>query len=153
MVDESSLSPAQRTRGLAALATREDVTRLDVDGVTWLMPAGEAWEEPNEARVRFLAPFDPVVWDRARALDLFGFDYRIECYTPAAKRQYGYFTLPILHQNGLIGRLDAKAHRQTKLFEVRALHLEPEVALDDELLDALTAAQSRRADIILIYDR
>ncbi|HXF62119.1 MAG TPA: crosslink repair DNA glycosylase YcaQ family protein [Caldilineaceae bacterium] len=92
-----------------------------------------------------LSPFDPVVFDRARALDLFGFDYRIECYTPAHKRQYGYFTLPILYQNGLIGRLDAKAHRQAKLFEVRALHLEPGVALDDELLDALAATLRRCA--------
>jgi uncharacterized protein YcaQ len=89
------------------------------------------------ALTTLLSPFDPIVSDRARALDLFGFDYQIECYTPAAKRKYGYFTLPILYQNRLIGRLDAKAHRQTKLFEVRALHLEPGVGPDDELLDAL----------------
>jgi uncharacterized protein len=97
------------------------------------------------ALTTLLSPFDPVVSDRARALDLFGFDYQIECYTPAAKRQYGYFTLPILYQNGLIGRLDAKAHRQTKLFEVRALHLEPRVVLDGELFDALATALRRCA--------
>jgi uncharacterized protein YcaQ len=72
-----------------------------------------------------LSPFDPIVWDRARASALFGFDYRIECYTPAEKRRYGYFTLPILHNGALVGRLDPKAHRREGLFEVKVLHLEP----------------------------
>lgn len=79
-----------------------------------------------------LSPFDPLVWDRARARAMFGFDYKLECYTPAAKRQYGYFTLPILRRGSLIGRLDAKAHRQEQRFEVRALYLEPGVTVSDE---------------------
>jgi uncharacterized protein YcaQ len=74
-----------------------------------------------------LSPFDPLVWDRARALAMFGFDYRIECYTPAPRRRYGYFTLPILRCGQLIGRIDPKAHRQEGRFEVKALHLEPGV--------------------------
>lgn len=80
-----------------------------------------------------LSPFDPLVWDRQRALVLFGFDYRIECYTPAAKRRYGYFTLPILRRGALIGRLDPKAHRKDGLFEVKALHLEPGIPITEEL--------------------
>jgi uncharacterized protein len=74
-----------------------------------------------------LSPFDPLVWDRERALSLFNFDYRIECYTPEAKRLYGYFTLPLLHRGALIGRVDAKAHRRDGLFEVKAMYLEPGV--------------------------
>jgi uncharacterized protein YcaQ len=74
-----------------------------------------------------LSPFDPIVWDRRRALELFGFDYRLECYTPAAKRRYGYFTLPILRRGALVGRVDAKAHRRDGVFEVKALELEPGV--------------------------
>lgn len=75
-----------------------------------------------------LSPFDPVVWDRARALEFFDFDYRLECYTPEAKRRYGYFVLPILCRGELIGRLDAKAHRQDGVLEVKSLHTEPETA-------------------------
>jgi hypothetical protein len=87
-----------------------------------------------------LSPFDPIVWDRARASATFGFDYRIECYTPATKRLYGYFTLPILHRGKLIGRLDPKTHRREGRFEVKALHLEPGVVVTDELIDDLATA-------------
>ncbi|MGZ3407755.1 MAG: winged helix-turn-helix domain-containing protein, partial [Polyangia bacterium] len=78
-----------------------------------------------------LSPFDPVVWDRERALGMFGFDYRLECYTPAPKRRYGYFVLPILSRGALVGRLDAKAHRADGVFEVKALFVEPGVRVDD----------------------
>ncbi len=92
-----------------------------------------------------LSPFDPLVWDRQRARDLFDFDYTIECYTPAAKRRYGYFTLPILHAGRLIGRLDPKAHRAQGLFEINALHLEPGVPVSEELAASLAAALRRLA--------
>jgi uncharacterized protein len=87
-----------------------------------------------------LSPFDPLVWDRARAVAMFGFDYRIECYTPAPKRRYGYFTLPILQRGALIGRLDPKAHRKEKRFEVKALHLEPGIPITDELIADVAGA-------------
>lgn len=87
-----------------------------------------------------LSPFDPVIWDRKRALALFGFDYRIECYTPAPKRRYGYFTLPILVGDRLVGRLDAKAHRGDGVFEVISLHIEEGVILDDVLAEKIAGA-------------
>ncbi|HEV2762016.1 MAG TPA: crosslink repair DNA glycosylase YcaQ family protein [Pyrinomonadaceae bacterium] len=87
-----------------------------------------------------LSPFDPLVWDRVRARELFGFDYKLECYTPEPKRQYGYFVLPILSRGALVGRLDAKAHRREKLFEVRSLHLEPGVRASAELLTDIASA-------------
>jgi uncharacterized protein YcaQ len=86
-----------------------------------------------------LSPFDPLISDRARVLELFGLEYRIEVYTPAPKRKYGYFTLPILHRDQIVGRLDPKANRQAGVFEVRALHLEPGVGITDELVTALAA--------------
>jgi len=87
-----------------------------------------------------VSPFDPLVWDRARALAMFGFDYRIECYTPAPKRRYGYFTLPILWHGRLIGRLDPKAHRKEGRFEIKALHLEPGIPVTEELVADLAGA-------------
>ena len=87
-----------------------------------------------------LSPFDPVVWDRARALELFGFDYKIEVYTPAARRRYGYYSLPILHNGALVGRLDAKAHRKENFFEVKAIHLEPDTSVNDDLVSGLADA-------------
>ncbi len=93
-----------------------------------------------------LSPFDPVVWDRARASGLFGFEYRIEVYTPAAHRRYGYYSLPILHRGALVGRLDAKAHRKEGLFEVRALHLEPGVSATEDLVSGLGGALRGCAD-------
>ncbi len=87
-----------------------------------------------------LSPFDPLVWDRARVLAMFNFDYRIECYTPEARRKYGYFTLPILHRGELVGRLDAKAHRSEGKFEVKKLFLEPGVVVTPELKQELYAA-------------
>ncbi len=92
-----------------------------------------------------LSPFDPLVWDRARARDLFGFDYSIECYLPAEKRRYGYYNLPILHQGALVGRLDAKAHRKQGVFEVKALYLEADVEPTPALAEAIGAAIRRCA--------
>jgi uncharacterized protein len=92
-----------------------------------------------------LSPFDPVTWDRERVSTLFGFDYRIECYTPEHKRTYGYFVLPLLHRGKLVGRLDAKAHREQGVFELKALFLEPGIDADDELLAALAGALWRCA--------
>jgi len=81
-----------------------------------------------------------VVWDRARASELFGFDYKIEVYTPAARRRYGYYSLPILHNGALVGRLDAKAHRKQAFFEVKAIHLEPGVPVSDGLVAGISGA-------------
>ncbi len=93
-----------------------------------------------------LSPFDPIVWDRKRAAELFGFDYRIEVYTPAHKRRYGYFTLPILWRGAIVGRLDPKAYRKEGVFEVRALHFETGVLPTDALLADLADALRRMAD-------
>jgi uncharacterized protein YcaQ len=92
-----------------------------------------------------LSPFDPIVWDRRRALDLFGFDYRLECYTPAEKRRYGYFTLPLLRRGALVGRVDAKAHRKAGVFELKSLVLEPRVRVSERLVRDLAAAFVRCA--------
>ncbi|WP_324037826.1 winged helix-turn-helix domain-containing protein [Aeromonas caviae] len=92
-----------------------------------------------------LSPFDPLVWDRKRASELFGFDYRIECYTPAPKRQYGYFVLPLLHRGKLVGRMDAKAHRKEGVFEVKSLYLEDGIRVTQSLAQDLGKAIQKLA--------
>lgn len=92
-----------------------------------------------------LSPFDPLVWDRERVAEMFSFDYRIECYTPEPKRQYGYFVLPLLHHGALVGRVDAKAHRVDRVFEVKALHLEPDFLPDARFAECLAQALARCA--------
>ena len=87
-----------------------------------------------------LSPFDPVVWDRKRAEQLFNFSYRLECYTPATKRQYGYFVLPLLHRGRLVGRMDAKMHRKEGVLEVIALYLESDVKPAQALEKGLSGA-------------
>lgn len=92
------------------------------------------------AHSTLLSPFDPLVWDRGRARELFGFDYALECYTPAAKRRYGYFVLPLLVRGRLAARVDAKAHRREGVFELRAVHLEPGERVDQALLAGMARA-------------
>jgi uncharacterized protein YcaQ len=87
-----------------------------VDGVDWYWPAGrELCRKPLDDRVRLLAPFDPVVWDRARFEMLWGWVYRFEAYTPAPKRLRGYYALPLLWRNRVIGwgNLSVKAGELT----------------------------------------
>lgn len=90
------------------------------------------------AQVRILSPFDNLVIQRQRCREIFDFDYQIECYLPQPQRQFGYFCLPILYRDRLVGRLDCKAHRAGARFEVKSAHIEPE--LDDDFDELLAAA-------------
>jgi len=82
--------------------------------------------------VRLLSPFDNAIIHRNRVQQLFKFDYRLECYIPKEKRKFGYFCLPILYKDRLIGRVDCKAHRKIGDFELVNLHLESTlISLDD----------------------
>jgi uncharacterized protein YcaQ len=137
------------TKLVKALADEGALQQIEVEGwdvPAYIHPENRALAEAAAAGAltpeltTLLSPFDPLVWDRARALALFGFDYRIECYTPAPKRRYGYFTLPILRRGALIGRLDPKAHRKEGRFEVKALHLEPGVPITDDLVADIAGA-------------
>lgn len=92
-----------------------------------------------------LSPFDPIVWDRRRALELFGFNFRLECYTPAEKRRYGYFSLPILRRGALVGRVDAKAHRSAGVFEVKLIELESGVRVSGRFTADISQALLRCA--------
>jgi uncharacterized protein YcaQ len=72
-------------------------------------------------RMRFINPFDPIVRDRARALRLFNFDYRFEAFTPPAKRKFGYYVMPLLDAENIVGRCDAKHHRDRSTLEIKGV--------------------------------
>jgi uncharacterized protein YcaQ len=78
-------------------------------------------------RVRMLSPFDNAVIQRDRNVALHEFDYQIECYVPAPKRRFGYFCLPILYGDRLVGRVDCKAHRRDRRLDLLHLHVESDV--------------------------
>ncbi len=121
------------TRALRDLADAGEV--LPVRVPEWRAPAhldGAARTPRRIDRVALLSPFDPVVWRRERALRLFDFDYRIEIYTPAAKRRYGYYSLPVLVDDAVVGRIDLKSDRQRRMLRVQSAWTEPHAPPDVE---------------------
>jgi uncharacterized protein len=95
-----------------------------------------------EGRTALLSPFDRLAYDRARAQELFGFDYTLEMYKPAAKRRWGYFALPILHDDRLVGKVDAAADRKAGVLRVAAIHQDVEFTRD-----MTRAVQAELADL------
>ena len=79
-------------------------------------------------QLKILSPFDNAVIQRKRLIDLFSFDYQLECYVPAPKRKYGYLALPLLYKGQFVGRMDCKAHRAEKVLEVKGVFFEEKCA-------------------------
>lgn len=125
---------------ISALVAEGELLKVNVQGracyttekILGLLPV-----RSTRQSVRLLSPFDNLVINRRRTRELFDFEYLLECYLPAAKRKYGYFSLPLLYGDSLIGRLDAKAHRKHRQLQVNNLMLESHVRIDDRLIQAL----------------
>ncbi|MEN7550497.1 crosslink repair DNA glycosylase YcaQ family protein [Rapidithrix thailandica] len=112
---------------LQTMLEAQTVQQVKIDGMPTIFALSDLLEnsikKPSPS-IRLLSPFDNSVIHRERLEQLFGFDFRLECYTPKPKRQYGYFCLPILFGDEFIGRIDCKAHRKNNQFEIIHLHIE-----------------------------
>ncbi|MFS8171386.1 winged helix-turn-helix domain-containing protein [Vreelandella titanicae] len=91
-------------------------------------------------RMLILSPFDNSVIQRERLKALFQYDYQLECYVPEAKRQYGYFCLPLLYRDAFVGRMDCKVHRKTSHLEIKNLYFEPHSFDENSVVSAFVEA-------------
>ncbi len=150
----------KEVKSWAARSSQElmDVEIQNADG-SWieaLAPADMA--ERLEAlsavtsRLRIINPFDPAIRDRIRLLRLFGFDYKIEIFVPAAKRKWGYYVYPILEGERFVGRIEIKADRKAGYLRVEKLWQEPGVKWNDSRKEKLDAELFRFAKLIGVKD-
>ena len=104
---------------------------------------GTADQKP---RLEFIAPLDPMLWDKNMIAALWDFQYSWEIYTPAAKRKYGYYTLPVLWGEKFIGRLEAVAGRKSETLIVKNFWLEPGIHQTQKLHSAISRSVKRLAE-------
>lgn len=126
---------------LESLVENGEVAKVDVGGSTWYADPAALEALPlhlGRRRLHVLSPFDNLVINRARTIGLFDFDYQMECYVPAKKRKFGYFCLPILWGDELIGRADAKVVRDKGELVIKSLYLEPGIRQRQRLHEALS---------------
>ncbi len=128
------VTPAEAKDWCAAALANGQIEEIDVEATDGTLRRcfarpglTSAPVPPVTSRLRILSPFDPALRDRKRALRLFGFHYRIEIFTPAPKRTFGYYVFPILEGDRLIGRIDCKTDRSADALHVTALWPEPPV--------------------------
>ena len=150
-----SMTAEQRDAAFDRLEKEGSVTPVRVDGLRFplyllsgdlpLMESVLSGQASLRPRLEFLAPLDPVLWDRKLIEAVFGYQYTWEIYTPVSRRKYGYYVLPLLYGDRLIGRIEPKADRKTKTLTVQNLWLEPGVRLTKKLSARIDRAMQQLA--------
>ncbi|VEE15917.1 winged helix-turn-helix domain-containing protein [Ectopseudomonas mendocina] len=133
--DYYRLDASDSKRRIAELVEAGELRAVAVQG--WRQPAYCRGEPRIPRRVRhnaLLSPFDSLIWERERTERLFGFRYRLEIYTPQAKRVYGYYVLPFLHHERLVARVDLRSERAAARLAVHAVHVEESVLSEEARL-------------------
>jgi hypothetical protein len=141
---------ARIREAVASLVAAGALERLEPDdgGAAVLVPAGAERDPPAPTAAVLLSPFDNLLWDRAFARRILGFDHLIEVYKPAPQRRYGYYVLPLLWGERIVGRADLKSERTRGELVVRSFHREPGVRASAGLDDALDRALERLRRVI-----
>jgi len=148
------LDAAARNRAFAELEAEGRIIAVQVEGIKQpLYCRTEALalleracsDEKFRARCEVIAPLDPMMWDRKLIHALFGFDYTWEIYTPAARRKYGYYVLPLIYGEGFVGRVEAVADEKRGALDVRRIWLEDSVKHTRKLHGAVHACMKRLA--------
>ncbi|ELR69473.1 Putative cytoplasmic protein [Fulvivirga imtechensis AK7] len=125
-------------KAIKKLVREGEVLPVKVEGQDQMYYTLTNTPEPKcNKKVHILSPFDNLVIQRKRTLELFDFDYQLECYLPEKKRKFGYYCLPLLYKDRLIGKFDPKADRATGIFTIRTFWLEPDFTPDDIFLNEL----------------
>lgn len=145
-------------RILDELESQQVIQRIQIDGLPWNgrtylhtqdLPLLDHIESGGFVpRTTLLSPFDNLICDRKRTEQLFDFFFRIEIYVPPNKRQYGYYVLPILHGDALIGRIDPKLDRKTGTLHINAVHAEENAPDDPETVSSIRQAINSLAQFV-----
>ena len=149
------MTPEQRNAAFTRLEKDGAITAVTVDGIRFplymlsgdlpLMESVISGQASLKPRLEFLAPLDPMLWDRKLIEAVWHYQYSWEIYTPVVKRKYGYYVLPVLWGDRLIGRIEPKADRKAKVLTVQNVWLEPGVRRTKKLSAQIDRAVQRLA--------
>lgn len=120
-----SSPPVDTKRIVAELVKAGELKRQPLDGIDYLYPPGQPYDDEIRQTVRFLAPFDPLVWDRRRFEHFWGWAYRFEAYTPVPKRLRGYYAMPLLWGDRMVGWANARVRDKSLSVEVGYIDRKP----------------------------
>ena len=152
-----SMTTEQRNASFDRLEKNGSISAVQVEGIRFplymlredlpLLESVTAGQADTRSRLEFLAPLDPMLWDRKLIEAVWGFQYSWEIYTPAVKRKYGYYVLPMICGDRFVGRIEPKADRKSGIFTVQNVWLEPGVRRTKKLSGQIDKAVQRLAKV------